>query len=70
MHETSRVRNIVRNASRVAVSPRDVSRNMRALEESADERGALLSSCSLSPFHAIHKKIHRKIPSLIQEALF
>lgn len=39
MHETSRARNIARNASRVAVSPRDVSRNMRALEESEDERG-------------------------------
>jgi len=70
MHETSRARNIARNASRVAVSPRDVSRNMRALEEPADKRGSLLSSYPLSPFHAIRKKILRKISSLIQRALF
>lgn len=47
-------------ASRVAVSPRDVSRNMRALEESADERGAPLSSCPLSPFHAIRKDVRHQ----------
>lgn len=64
MHETSRARNIARSASWVTVSSRDVSRNMRALEESASERPSFL--VSLKPvLHDSPQRIHREFPSKV-----
>jgi len=68
MHETSRARNITRSASRVAVSRRDVSRNMRALEKPASALSCVSPASLPSAFYAIREEIHRIL--LIRAMLF